>query len=157
MRCPLKRAVTNIRGADRSLFSPSQLFKKALEILSSGDFLGEVSCEKPPLRLQRVLTLTRTPVYSVQAIVISTEVAHNLGFSQLNATLMSAAIRIAQCIGLHKIRDYKLPIETSRDQWNELVALETGKRVWYQMVVQDHFAIPFNDSYGTVPSRFTVS
>lgn len=86
-------------------------------------------------------------MYSVQAIAISTEVAHNLGLSNLNATLSSAAIRIAQCLGLHRISDGPSLCVDPTEQWHEVIERETGKRVWRQIVIQDHFAIPFTDSY----------
>ena len=86
-------------------------------------------------------------MYSVQAIVISTEVAHNLGLSDLNATLSSAAIRIAQCLGLHKIINAPNPDIKTAHQWHETLERELGKRVWWQLVIQDHFAIPFTDTY----------
>lgn len=86
-------------------------------------------------------------MYSVQAIAISTEVAHNLGLSNLNAVLSSAGVRIAQCLGLHKIADGpSLSVDPS-EVWHEIIERETGKRVWCQLVIQDHFAIPFTDSY----------
>lgn len=96
--------------------------------------------------------LTWGLVFSVQAIVISTEVAHNLGFSQLNANLLGAAIRIAQCLGLHKIALYELGTSNSPELTRELVAAETGKRVLCQMILQELFAIPFNDTYGESPN-----
>lgn len=89
------------------------------------------------------------PVYSIQAIVISTEVAHNLGMSNLNATLSSAAIRIAQSIGLHKIVGKPASAAGSAERRYETIEIELGKRVWWQMTIQDHFAIPFTDSYCT--------
>ena len=86
-------------------------------------------------------------MYSVQAIVISTEVAHNLGLSDLNATLSSAAIRIAQCLGLHKITNSSSTDIQTAQQWHETLERELGKRVWWQLVIQDHFAISFTDTY----------
>lgn len=95
-------------------------------------------------------------LYSIQAIVISTEVAHNLGMSNLNATLSSAAIRIAQSIGLHKIVGQPALAANSKDRWHEMIEIELGKRVWWQMTIQDHFAIPFTDSYSVNPAHFTT-
>lgn len=100
-----------------------------------------------------IILLTNTTVYSVQAIVVSTEVAHNLGFSQLNAILFGAAIRIGQCLGLHKIVSQNVTTVNNHEQWIQLVDLEVGKRVWCQMMIQDLFAIPFNDSHGIIPSH----
>ncbi|KAL2834798.1 hypothetical protein BJY01DRAFT_238977 [Aspergillus pseudoustus] len=116
-----------------------QFFSTMMQILYSSHFLGNVS------------------IYSIQAIIISTEVAHNLGFSQLNANLFSAAVRIAECLGLHKIEDHAINIAQTKDEWEERVEREVGKRIWCQMLVQDHFAIPFTDSYSISPMHFLTS
>jgi hypothetical protein len=93
--------------------------------------------------------LENLSLYSIQAIVISTRIAHNLGRSDLNATLIGAAARIAHCLGLHKITDSSTGDDRalSGADWYERVEIETGKRVWLQLVIQDHFQIPFTDSY----------
>lgn len=117
-------------GLNVHTLSPLSLFRAMIDILYSANFLENLS------------------LYSVQAIAISTEIAHNLGFSQLNATLFSAAIRIAECLGLHKIEDSDDSTMNTPEDWYEAVEKETGKRVFCQMVIQDHFAVPFTDSYG---------
>ena len=89
-------------------------------------------------------------MYSVQAIALSTEVAHSLGFSDLGATLTAAAIRLSQCMGLHKITDPPKSKICDTEQWHEVIEIEIGKRVWCQLVIQDHFGLCFTDSY----SRF---
>lgn len=89
-------------------------------------------------------------MYSVQAIALSTEVAHNLGSSDLNATLIAAAIRLSQCMGLHNITDPPSSKIGTSGQWHETVERELGKRLWCQIVIQDHFGLCFTDSY----SRF---
>lgn len=101
--------------------------------------------------LYRYHFLRDLSMHSLQAIVISTEVAHNLGQSQLNATLFNAAVRIAECLGLHRIE------ECSSDNWDAQVERETGKRIWCQMTIQDHFAIPFTESYTISPSHVSTS
>lgn len=101
--------------------------------------------------LYRFHFLSNLSIHSVQAITISTEVAHNLGQSQLNATLFNAAVRIAECLGLHRIED------SSVDDWEAKVERETGKRVWCQMTIQDHFAIPFTESYTISPTHVSTS
>ncbi|PWY82023.1 hypothetical protein BO70DRAFT_291690 [Aspergillus heteromorphus CBS 117.55] len=95
-------------------------------------------------------------LYSVQAIVISTEVAHNLGRSQLNATLFNAAVRIAECLGLHRIKDSSDKSIPTEEIWIETVQREVGKRVWCQMVIQDNFAIPFTDTYSISPMQYST-
>jgi hypothetical protein len=115
-----------------------QLFSSMIQTLYSSHFLNDLS------------------IYSVQAIVISTEVAHNLGFSQLNATLFNAAVRIAECLGIHKIKEHTATLTHTKDEWEERVEREVGKRVWCQMVIQDHFAIPFTDTYSISPMHFST-
>ncbi|KAK1518679.1 serine carboxypeptidase [Colletotrichum costaricense] len=119
--------------------SPQDLFNFMVDTLYKAHFLQHVS------------------IYSIQAIVISTEVAHNLGLSQLNATLFSAAIRIAECLGIHKITKCGLDLQTRDEIWDDTLQREVGRRVWLQMVIQDHFAIPFTDSYGINPSHYSTS
>ncbi|KAJ0272023.1 hypothetical protein CBS470a_012877 [Colletotrichum nupharicola] len=120
--------------------SPLELFNFMVDTLYQAHFLQNVS------------------LYSVQAIVISTEVAHNLGLSQLNATLFSAAIRMAECLGIYKITDgSSLDLQTPEEIWDDTLQREVGRRVWLQMVIQDHFAIPFTDSYGINPSQYSTS
>lgn len=118
---------------------PAQLlFSAMMQTLYNSHFLSDLS------------------IYSVQAIVISTEVAHNLGLSQLNATLFNAAVRIAECLGIHKIKDHTTASTPTRDAWEERVEREVGKRVWCQMVIQDHFAIPFTDTYSISPMHYST-
>lgn len=127
-------------SVDLSQYSPLSSFQAMVDILYCTNFLGDIT------------------LYSVQAIVVSTEVAHNLGLSQLNATLFSAAIRISECLGLHKISDDG-PEDSnlSPEDVEDAMEKEIGRRIWLQMIIQDHFAIPFTDSYGIHPSRYSTS
>ena len=117
--------------------SAQQLFSAMVQTLYGAHFLNNLS------------------IYSVQAVVISTEVAHNLGLSQLNATLFNAAVRIAECLGIHKIKNHP-PTPKTEDGWEERVEREVGRRVWCQMLIQDHFAIPFTDTYSISPMHFST-
>lgn len=126
-------------GVDlHNMQSAQQLFSAMVQTLYDSHFLSNLS------------------IYSVQAIVISTEVAHNLGLSQLNATLFNAAVRIAECLGVHKIQDHATKPAQNKDDWEERVEREVGKRVWCQMIIQDHFAIPFTDTYSISPMHFST-
>lgn len=116
-----------------------QLFSAMVQTMYSSHFLNNLS------------------IYSVQAVVISTEVAHNLGLSQLNATLFNAAVRIAECLGLHKIKDHPQIPAPNRDQWEERIEREVGRRIWCQMIIQDHFAIPFTDTYSISPMHYSTN
>ncbi|KAJ5952339.1 uncharacterized protein N7479_010752 [Penicillium vulpinum] len=122
----------------QAIQSSHQLFSAMVQTLYNSNFLSNLS------------------IYSVQAIVISTEVAHNLGLSQLNATLFNAAVRIAECLGIHKIQDQSTKPAQSKEEWDERVEREVGKRLWCQMVIQDHFAIPFTDTYSISPMHFST-
>lgn len=118
--------------------SAEQLFSAMMQTLYSCDLLKNLS------------------IYSVQAAVISTEVAHNLGLSQMNATLFNAAVRIAECLGIHKIQDHPLPHARTQEEWEERIEREVGRRVWCQMIIQDHFAIPFTDTYSISPMHYST-
>ncbi|KJR89274.1 uncharacterized protein SPSK_05935 [Sporothrix schenckii 1099-18] len=133
--------------------SAQSLFQAMLDVLHEGQFLQNVS------------------LFAVQAIVISTEVAHNLGLSQLNATLMAAAVRIAECLGVHKIADdparrpgvhgHANANADAKERTDGVFAVERrereiGRRVWLQMVIQDHFAMPFTDAYGIQPQQYAT-
>ncbi|EXJ84212.1 hypothetical protein A1O3_04879 [Capronia epimyces CBS 606.96] len=65
---------------------------------------------------------------------------------------------MAESLGLHKIDKAIVASPTDQqhhnDMQSEMVQKEVGKRVWCQMVVQDHFAIPFTDSYGIKPAQY---
>lgn len=109
-----------------SQHTPSFLFDKMVDVLDASHFLQNLS------------------LYSVQAIAISAEVAHSLGQSQLNTTLFNAAIGIAESLGLHKIPDDSVGVTS-----------EIGRRVWLQLIIQDHFAISFVGSYKIHPLSYS--
>ncbi|PKY04719.1 hypothetical protein P168DRAFT_289592 [Aspergillus campestris IBT 28561] len=144
----LSSAVCSMQNSDKfkavlgvdldTIQSAQDLFAAMVQVLYSSHFLKNIS------------------IYSVQAIVISTEVAHNLGLSQLNATLFNSAVRIAECLGLHKIEDHAKPQVQTREDWCERIEREVGKRVWCQMIIQDHFAIPFTDTYSISPMQYST-
>lgn len=121
-------------GLDVDLPSAHEVFTAMMDALWSGNFLQNAV------------------LHSVQAIAISTEVAHNLGQSQLNATLLSAAIRLAESLGIHTIQDTHSEILN----WEVKIEKEVGKRVWCQLIIQDHFAIPFTDSYIISPIHYNT-
>lgn len=92
--------------------------------------------------------MVSSSVYSIQAIALSTRVAHSLGRSDLNATLLGASIRIAHCMGLHEIEEPE-PLSMSTDEdWYQTVEAQVGRRCWLQMIIQDYFQIPFTNTYG---------
>ncbi|KAK7224732.1 hypothetical protein V2G26_012735 [Clonostachys chloroleuca] len=100
--------------------------------------------------------LQQLSLFSIQAVVISTRVAHNLGYSDLNATMVSACIRIAHCLGIHKIgpdHDRQAGDVPVAD-WYKTLEAEVGHRCWAQLVIQDHFQMPFTDTYMIHPWHY---
>ncbi|KAJ9142975.1 Fungal transcriptional regulatory protein, N-terminal [Pleurostoma richardsiae] len=101
--------------------------------------------------------MSRHSIFSVQAIAISTLIAHPLGSSNSHYILLGSAIRIAQCLGLDKLKE-KPPALTqaSHDAWKSAITLHVGRRVWWQLIIQDYFAVPFSDTYTINPDHFTT-
>ncbi|KAI1486023.1 hypothetical protein F5X96DRAFT_657110 [Biscogniauxia mediterranea] len=96
-------------------------------------------------------------IYSVQSIVISILVAHPLGHSNAHYILLSAAIRIAQCLGLDKIKHKpRQESQSSPEEWESVVENEVKRRVWWQLIIQDYFAVPFVDTYSINPNHFST-
>ncbi|RBA13647.1 hypothetical protein FPRO05_02440 [Fusarium proliferatum] len=122
---------------DRDL--PLQLFRAMVDQLYQEDFAENHS------------------IFSIQAIVLSTRVAHNLGRSDWNATLLGAAIRMAHCMGLHNIRNTtENPSAATAEGWFQCIETEVGRRCWNQLVIQDYFQVPFTETYAINPSQFTT-
>ncbi|TQV91592.1 serine carboxypeptidase [Cordyceps javanica] len=91
--------------------------------------------------------LSKPSMYSIQSIVISTRYAHNIGFSDSVTNLLASAVGIAQAMGLHRIDRSKGDNEKLLNTPYEKVECENGKRIWWQLVIQDYFSIPFTESY----------
>ncbi|KAK1965414.1 hypothetical protein LY78DRAFT_712477 [Colletotrichum sublineola] len=83
-------------------------------------------------------TLSRRWFEAMVAIATATISAHPLGHSNSQSIHLAAAVRIAQSLGLHRL---KYDIAESN------VEKETGRRVWCQLCSQDWFGIPFSESY----------
>jgi hypothetical protein len=89
-------------------------------------------------------------LFSVQAICIMTMCAHSLGFSNSQSILLASAIRIAQSLGLHRVKgEYKRP--TNDLEMEAYIQLDTGRRVWLQLRTQDWFSVPFSETYSINP------
>jgi hypothetical protein len=81
-------------------------------------------------------------IFSVQAIATVTHSAHMLGYSNSQSVLLASSVRIAQCMGLHRLGE-----ETYDNMSAETIDREIGRRVWCQLCTQDWFSIPFSESY----------
>ncbi|KAG5753148.1 hypothetical protein H9Q72_003819 [Fusarium xylarioides] len=88
---------------------------------------------------------------SVQAICLLVQVAHNFDKSDLICVLVSAAIRIAQCLNLHR-----LGLEDPGAGVNDAVDREVRKRVWWFLVRYDWLQIPFQNTCQIHYSQFNT-
>lgn len=97
--------------------------------------------------------------YSVQAITVLTLSAHVLGFSNTQSTLLGAATKIAQGLGLQRLgpdsecSSQHGPLTPA--QSDKVIKRETGRRLWAQLCIQDWFSIPFAEMYSIQKIHFT--
>ncbi|KAH7393562.1 hypothetical protein BKA64DRAFT_90903 [Cadophora sp. MPI-SDFR-AT-0126] len=95
-------------------------------------------------------------LYGVQAIASSTICAHILGFSNSQSVLLASAVRIAQSLGLHRLKKSRRATNESQgDDIAEKVQKEVGRRLWQQLATQDWFSVPFSETYCINPLHFT--
>lgn len=97
---------------------------------------------------------------SVQAICILLLTAHNIDQSDLICVLISAAIRISQCLNLHRLGSDTHPTPstpaTSATSNKRLINREIEKRVWWYLVRYDWFQIPFQSTCQIHPTQFNT-
>lgn len=84
-------------------------------------------------------SLGRHTIYSVQAVCICAMVANVLDNSDQMTVLVNAAIRIAQCLGLHRIPD----VPVGHVEWTTMVHREVGRRIWWKLVELDYHSMPY--------------
>ena len=100
----------------------------------------------------------RHHIYSVQAIAVLTMSAHVLGFSNTQSTLLGAALKIAQGLGLQRLGpedETSGSLMLTAAQRDKAIKRETGRRVWAQLCIQDWFSIPFSEMYSIQKSHFS--
>lgn len=104
----------------------------------------------------------RHHIYSVEAITVLTMSAHILGFSNTQSTLLGAALKIAQGLGLQRLGPEDeinnvtgASVVTAPVQREKIIKRETGRRLWAQMCIQDWFSIPFSEMYSIQRLHFT--
>lgn len=110
-----------------------RFFEMMKSVLNSTDFMGQHS------------------VHSVQAICISGLVANVLGESDALTVMVNAGVRIAQCLGLHRI-----PESNSSEPWDIYVSREVGRRVWWKLVELDQHSMPYTGSCCINMKQFTT-
>ena len=96
------------------------------------------------LQLSQYLSYHR--LYSLQAIVALSDSAYMLGRMRSQNVLIATGIRIAQNLGLHQLGG-----EEAYGVSEGLVTREIGRRVWFALIRQDYFFIPFTESYVVRP------
>lgn len=104
--------------------------------------------------------MAKHTVYSVQAICVLMQVAHNLDQSDFTCVLISTAIRIAQCLNIHRLGPDP-PGSFYHGQSKEaaarkLIDREVKKRVWWFLVRQDWLQIPFQNTYLVHATQFNT-
>lgn len=99
-------------------------------------------------------------ISSIQAICILLQVAHNLNQSDFIMVLMSATIRIAQSLNLHRLgserADHRDVREDPARTVQDLIDLEVKKRVWWFIVRQDWLQVPFQNTYLIHATQFNT-
>lgn len=99
-------------------------------------------------------------ISSIQAICILLQVAHNLNQSDFIMVLMSATIRIAQSLNLHRLGSEKADHRDVREDpartVQDLIDLEVKKRVWWFIVRQDWLQVPFQNTYLIHATQFNT-
>lgn len=105
----------------------------------------------------------RHHVYSVEAILTLTMSAHVLGFSNTQSTLLGAALKIAQGLGLQRLGPEDdvnsltgAAIVTTHPLRDKTIKREVGRRLWAQLCIQDWFSIPFSEMYSIQKIHFTT-
>ncbi|KEF54533.1 uncharacterized protein A1O9_09700 [Exophiala aquamarina CBS 119918] len=105
----------------------------------------------------------RHHVYSVEAILTLTMSAHVLGFSNTQSTLLGAALKIAQGLGLQRLGPEDdvnsltgAAIVTTHPLREKTIKREVGRRLWAQLCIQDWFSIPFSEMYSIQKIHFTT-
>ncbi|KAG7409084.1 putative transcription factor lepB [Fusarium oxysporum f. sp. rapae] len=109
------------------------LFEKSREMLYKAEFMD------------------KHKLTSVQTICLLVQVAHNFDKSDLICVLVSAAIRIAQCLNLHR-----LGLDDPGAGVSEVVDREVRKRVWWFLVRYDWLQIPFQNTCQIHYSQFNT-
>ncbi|RBQ81865.1 hypothetical protein FVER14953_13362 [Fusarium verticillioides] len=109
------------------------LFDKSREMLDEAEFMD------------------KHKLTSVQTICLLVQVAHNFDKSDLICVLVSAAIRIAQCLNLHRLGLHD-PVAGA----NEPIDREVRKRVWWFLVRYDWLQIPFQNTCQIHYSQFNT-
>ncbi|KAL2816736.1 putative C6 transcription factor [Aspergillus granulosus] len=99
-------------------------------------------------------------LFSLQAICLLIYIGHNIGQSDRISVLLACAVRIAQCLCLHRLGPDSATNantgEKGQARQRRLVDREVSKRVWWFLIRQDWLQIPFNNTYTIHPTQFNT-
>jgi hypothetical protein len=138
---------------------------RASPSLSPTDSLAELCYQKSIDSLNEADYMNNHSLFSLQAICVLIYIGHNIGQSDRISVLLACAVRIAQCLCLHRLgpdnntpRDSTTPSEAIlvEDIQRRLIEREISKRVWWFLVRQDWLQIPFNNTYTIHPTQFNT-
>ncbi|KAL4971698.1 hypothetical protein BDW66DRAFT_164909 [Aspergillus desertorum] len=118
-------------------------YRKSMDSLNEADYMNNHS------------------LFSLQAICLLIYVGHNIGQSDRISVLLAGAVRIAQCLCLHRLgpdtgKGTVAAGESQQTMQRRLIDREVSKRVWWFLVRQDWLQIPFNNTYTIHPSQFNT-
>ncbi|ORY20999.1 hypothetical protein BCR39DRAFT_570435, partial [Naematelia encephala] len=100
--------------------------------------------------------LSRPTIWACQAIAILALCGHNVCDSDLLSSLLAIGIKTAQTLNLHSLGRAANALVKQPGQMNaqRVVEVEVGKRVWWALVMEDWFAIPFRGVWSVHPGHF---
>lgn len=127
--------------SQENLTSAVALYDRSVQCLHDGEFTSKHT------------------VYSAQAICVLLQVAHNFDQSDMIAVLVAAAIKICQCLNVHRLGPDReeLTIRMDTDMAVQyLIEREVKKRVWWFLIRQDWLQIPFQNTYLVHASQFNT-
>lgn len=103
--------------------------------------------------------MSRHSLVSIQTICILLQVAHNIDQSDFITVMLAAAIRIGQCLGIHRLGPDRRAATEGMDPClakQYLVEREVKKRVWWFLVRQDWLQIPFQNTHLIYANQFNT-
>ncbi|KAI7262851.1 hypothetical protein KC345_g9324 [Hortaea werneckii] len=83
-------------------------------------------------------------------------VTHSFGESDLMATLVNAGVRVAQCLGLHRIPDEGTVVPSAEEGREVAWEREVGRRVWWKLVELDYHSMPYTGTLTINPKSFST-
>ncbi|EME81222.1 uncharacterized protein MYCFIDRAFT_208290 [Pseudocercospora fijiensis CIRAD86] len=100
---------------------------------------------------------SRPHVCSVQTIQVLMGSSHLLGYSNQQFVMFGSAHRIAQNLGLSKLKDDS---DSSKGGYGakmrDPIQREVGRRIWWCMAMQDWLSLPSYDMFAIHPKHFAI-